>query len=231
MTFKNFAAGASCVAALAVAQAAFAQAAQPAQPAAPALPQGAPIAGMCVMSVEGVIGSSTVGRYVQTRLQQIAQQVNAELTAEQTAIQNEDRTLTGQRASLDANTFEQRAAALQVRANALQRKAQLREREVQVTEQKALNRVGTEMEPLIRQAYQQKQCSVLLNRSSVLLPPNPAMDITPQVVTALNAKITQFAFDRERLDQQATAGAPAPIQTPGAAARPATPAPAAPARR
>jgi outer membrane protein len=29
------------------------------------------------------------------------------------------------------------------------------------------------------------------------------MDITPQVVTALNAKITQFAFDRERLDQQA----------------------------
>jgi outer membrane protein len=37
------------------------------------------------------------------------------------------------------------------------------------------------------------------------------MDITPQVVTALNAKITQFTFDRERLDQAAApAGAPAP---------------------
>jgi len=30
------------------------------------------------------------------------------------------------------------------------------------------------------------------------------MDITQPLVTALNAKITQFAFDRERLDQQAS---------------------------
>ena len=52
---------------------------------------------------------------------------------------------------------------------------------------------------------------------------SPSMDITPQVVTALNAKITQFQFDRERLDtaQAGAAGgaAPAVIQTP---ARPAT---------
>jgi outer membrane protein len=48
---------------------------------------------------------------------------------------------------------------------------------------------------------------------------NPAMDITQQVVTALNGKITQFAFDRERLDAAApTAAAPPPTQTPAAAA-------------
>jgi hypothetical protein len=47
------------------------------------------------------------------------------------------------------------------------------------------------------------------------------MDITPQVVTALNAKITQFPFDRERLDQcvappAARSAAPPVIQTPPA---------------
>jgi Skp family chaperone for outer membrane proteins len=161
-----------------------------------------------VISLEGAIATSTVGQYVQTRLQQIAQQVQAELQAEETAIQNDARALEGQRASLDPNTFETRGSAIQVRANALNRKAQLREREMGATQQKALGRVGQELEPIIRQVYQQRQCSLLLNRDAVVLA-NPAMDISQTVVTALNAKITQFTFDRERLDQAAT-----PQQTP-----------------
>jgi outer membrane protein len=82
------------------------------------------------------------------------------------------------------------------------------------------------MEPFVRQAYQGKQCAILLDRQAVQLA-NPAMDITQQVVTGLNGKIQQFAFDRERLDTAPTTaqGAPPPTQTP---ARPAaqTPAPA-----
>jgi outer membrane protein len=77
------------------------------------------------------------------------------------------------------------------------------------------------MEPLIRQAYQQKNCSVLLQRSAIVIA-NPAMDITPQVVAALNAKITTFAFDRERLDQALAAPAPT-AAAPRPAATAATP--------
>jgi Skp family chaperone for outer membrane proteins len=222
MTFKNFTvAGCATVLALTSATGAFAQAPAAAAPAAPAaapsVTHGAPIPGLCVVSVEAAIGGSTVGKYVNTRLQQLVAQVNAELNAEKTSIDNDAKALDAQRATLDQNTLEQRASALQVRANSLQRKAQLRDREIQATEQKAISRVGTEMEPLIRQAYQAKGCSMLINRNSIILG-NPASDISQQVVTALNGKITQFAFERERLDQQA--GAPA------AAARPAAPAPA-----
>jgi hypothetical protein len=32
------------------------------------------------------------------------------------------------------------------------------------------------------------------------------MDVTDTVIERLNAKLTQFAFDRERLDQQAVPG-------------------------
>lgn len=189
--------------------------------AAPAITHGPAINGMCVVSVENAIGASTVGKFVTTRLQQLVAQVNAELNAEKTSLDNDAKALDAQRATLDQTTLEQRYAALQVRGSALQRKAQLRDREVQATEQKALNRVGTEMEPMIRQAYQAKGCSILINRNSVVLA-NPATDITPQVITALNGKLTQFTFDRERLDQNASAaggGAPAPIQTPGAKPR------------
>lgn len=177
-------------------------------PAAPPVNHGPAIAGVCILSLDGAIGSSTVGKYVQTRLQQITQQVQTELTSEQTAIQNEAKALDGQKATLDPGAFEQKSASLQVRANAWQRKAQLRERELQATQQKALARVGQELEPVIRASYQQAKCSLLLQRDSVILA-NPAMDITPSVISGLNAKITQFAFDRERLDQAAAAPAAA----------------------
>jgi len=212
MTIKALVA-ATCVAAIAASasSAAFAQAAAPAPAAsaaaAPAVTHGPALPGVCVISLEGAIGSSTVGKYVQTRLQQIATQVQAELKAEDTAIQTEAKTLEGQRATLDQNTFETRASALQVKANAFQRKAQLRERELQATQQKALGRVGQELDPIIRQVYQQRQCSLLLTRDAVVMA-NPAMDISGPVVTALNAKITTFAFDRERLDQASPAAAP-----------------------
>lgn len=206
MTIKPFAATA-LVAALSLS----ATSAAMAQVAAPPVTHGPAVPGVCVLSVEGAIGASTVGKYVNTRMQQIITQVNAELNAEKTSIDNEAKALDGQRASLDANTFEQRGAALQVRANALQRKAQLRDREVQATQQKALSRVGQELDPIIRNAYQQKQCSLLVSRDALVIA-NPAMDITPTVVTGLNAKITQFAFDRERLDQPAPAAQTAPAK-------------------
>lgn len=199
MTTKTLAAGLSAAAlALALAPTALAQQA----PAAPQVTHGAAIAGVCVMSLDGAIGGSTVGQYVQTRLQQIATQVEAELKAEETAITNEAQAIETGRTSLTQDAFDKRRADLQVRVNAFQRKAALREREVAVTQQKAIARVGQEMEPLIRQVYQQRQCAMLLNRDALLLS-NPQMDVTSAVVTALNGKITQFAFDRERLDQQA----------------------------
>ena len=222
MTFKTFiTAGCASAIALSSAAAAFAQApAAPARPAptaaapaaarppAPAITQGAPIAGLCVFSEQEALLTSTVGKAVVARLQQIGQQANAELQTEQTTLQNDAKALEGQRTTLDQSTLERRAADLQVRQNALQRKADQRQRELQLTEQQAFGRVANEMEPIMRDAYQRKGCALLVNRQVLVLPANPAMDITSQVVTALNAKITTLQFDRARLDA-APAAAPA----------------------
>jgi outer membrane protein len=203
-------------AALAISSAAFAQ--DPPAAATPAVTYGPPIQGLCTMSIDAVVANSTVGKYVETRLQQIGAQVNAELGGEKTAIDTEARTLDGQRASLDQNTFEQRASGLQTRATAFERKAQVREREMQATQQQAVGRVINEMRPLIATAAQAQKCTILLDRSAVIMV-NPGMDITPAVATALNGKITQFSFDRVRLDQALASAAPPVTQTP-----PATPA-------
>ncbi len=210
MTSRIFAAAAlGGTAAFALSTAAFAQAAAPAAAALPPVTHGAPPPGVCVFNTQQAIGTSTVGKFVQTRLQQIGSVVNAELNTERTAIETEDKAIAAAQGTGSPDALEKRASDLQVRANAWQRKGQLRQRELEATQQKALSRVGSEIDPLLAVAYQQKQCAILLDRQALLMYA-PALDITPAVVTALNAKITQFTFDRERLDAAPAGAAAAP---------------------
>ena len=199
--------GASVLAAVAVASAAVAQAPTAARPAAApaaAVTHGPAIPGLCIISVNQAISASTVGQFVSQRMNQIVAQVKAELGPIDTAISADGRALEAARPTLDAATFQSRAAALSTRINALRQKADLRQREVEETEKKAVNRIGQQLDPIARQLYQEHHCSALLERGSVMIA-NPQMDLTAQAVAGLNAKIQQFAFDREHLDTGAAA--------------------------
>jgi Skp family chaperone for outer membrane proteins len=174
--------------------------------AAPApIAQGPAIPGLCVLSVNQAIASSQVGGYVRTRLDQIVAQVKAELAPEDTSISNDARALETQRPTLDAATYQKRGNDLSVRIQALRQKADLRNREVKATEDKALNRIAQELEPIAQSLYVAHHCSALLDKGSVMMA-NPDMDLTGAAVTALNGKITQFAFDREHLDTAPATG-------------------------
>lgn len=171
---------------------------------APAIAHGPAIPGVCMLSVNQAIAQSTVGGWVRTRLEQIVTQVRAELNPEEAAIQADGKALDASKATLDQATLQSRAQALQGRYTAFQRKADLRQREVKATQDKALNRIAQELEPIAQQLYQAHRCSILIDKGSVMLA-NPDMDLTPSAITALNGKIQQFPFDREHLDT----GAPA----------------------
>jgi outer membrane protein len=218
MTYRLFAqtvAAAASLALISAASAAFAQGAAPAgaAAAAAALPAGPAIPGMCVFSNEMAIGTSAVGKFVGTRLQQLQGQAQAEVQGTRGTLETDAKALEAQRTTLTQDVLQQRELSLQQRAQALQRTAEVRSRELDATQQKAVGRVMSEMTPLVRQVYAQHQCSVLLDGNAVL-GANPAMNITPDVVRLLDAKITQFPFERERLDQQAAAPAVAPAAAP-----------------
>jgi len=196
---------------------------------APAPPAGAQLTnpgpalpGVCIMDSNRVIQTSAVGRAVAARLQQLGQQVRAELQPQQTAIETEARTLDTQRATLQPAQLQQRGGALQTRYATFQQLAEIRGRELQATEQVAIRRVGTEMQPVVNQVYGQRGCGLLLDRNSVIAA-NPAMDISDAVIQGLNARIQTFTFERERAPAQGAAPA-------AGAARPATP-PTTPPRR
>lgn len=210
---KTFAVAAGAAAALAFASASMAQTPPPrpaapvAGPAAPPVRHGPALPGICTYNGDQAVQESEVGKYVAARMKQIIAEVNAELTAEDTAIKNEAKAIDAARATGPTDALEARAANLQVRYNAFKRKQQLRQAEVQQTERKALMRVLQELDPIAVGVYQARNCSVLLG-DGVLLG-NPAMDITSQVVTGLNGKIKSFTFNREHMDTPPAAGAPA----------------------
>ena len=178
-------------------------AAAPAAPAAARMTLSATTPGVCILSRDAILGASTVGKYVQTRLGQLQNQANAELTGEQSSIQTAAKDLEAKKTTLGA-AYQQQGAALQQRAEALQEKAQLRDRELQATEQKAYSRVLLEATPLVETEAKSKNCSVLLDAQAVMAV-NDSMNLTQGVITALNGKFTQFDFDRERLDNQPAA--------------------------
>jgi Skp family chaperone for outer membrane proteins len=202
MTSRKLAAAtAGSAAAILFATTAFAQ-----TPAAPAVTHGAAVPGICFLSTQEALASSTVGKHVNTRIQQLAQVVEAELKPEQTIIENESKTLESSRTTMDQATLQKRATDLQTRFGNFQRKAELRRNELAATQQKAVTRVLQEMDPIAKQQYQARRCAILLDRESVMLG-NPAMDLTQSVIQGLNARIQTFTIERERLDQQAAAPA------------------------
>jgi outer membrane protein len=171
----------------------------PAAAPAPTIAQGPVIPGVCTISINQAISESQVGQFVRTRLQQLGQQVSAELTPEDQSISNDAKAYQAKEATLDATSRQAQGQALQARANAFQQKYELRQREMQATQEKALNRIAQELDPIAQQLYQQHRCSILINRNAVLIG-NPDMDLTAGAVTQLNGRIQQFAFDREHLD-------------------------------
>ena len=156
-----------------------------------------------MMSVSQAIGQSAVGKYVSDRMGQIVAQVKAELGPEDTALAAEQKALEAGPGASDQAAFKARVASFQARAAAFTEKRDLRQKEVQATEQKAFNRISQELDPVARQLYQQKKCSVLIDRGQTVLIGSPEMDLTVAAVAGLNARIQQFTFDREHLTQGA----------------------------
>jgi outer membrane protein len=180
-----------------------------AQGAAPAAapPTGPAIPGMCVLSQEAVVFTSTVGKYVATRLQQLNSAAQAEITSDTTTLQADEKAFEAARAGLSQEQLQQRAAALAGRERDLERTVSVRREEMNQTAQKAQARILQEASPIFQQAVRSHNCSIVLSGTGVLVA-ETSMDITPTVIAGLNAKITQFEFEREHLDQ-AAAAAPA----------------------
>lgn len=206
---------------------AFAQ--TPATPAAPpALP--APVAPIpspvVVYSLQGVIGLSAAGRDLATKLQAIEAAMTSELEAEARAIVEERQRL-GQTpaAQLQTPAVQQADAANQRRAQAFEVARQRAQYDLRATNERALGLFEQALQPVLLSTIQTRGALIVLEAGSVNYA-NPGVDITRDLVTALNASVTTINVVRVRVQTEEEAAAAAAGTTPAAATPAATATPA-----
>jgi len=184
---KLIAIGAFALASL-TASAALAQTQGPANPG-PAIP------GVCVYFNQRVLAQSTVGQAVQTRMEQLAQEVQGELQPYATAIQTEAQALQQGAATIPAHQKNQRRQALQTRIQEAQQLEGTRDNELRYTLAQQRQKISEAIEPLLVAVYQEKGCGIMIDRESVFIM-NPAMDVTDTVIQRLNAQLPTLSFNR-----------------------------------
>lgn len=169
-----------------------------AQPAAPAPALGGPaIPGVCLLSREAVFANAAVGKAVSARIAELTRAAQAEVDQQRGPLEAEAKALAA--LGQDAKAKERRDA-LATRWQALQRQAAHGSREIEATRLKALARVADEAQPAIAKVYTAHKCGLLFDRGAAL-GGNFSNDLTADVVTALDAKITTIGFEREKLPQ------------------------------
>lgn len=184
---KLIAIGAFALASL-TASAALAQAQGPANPG-PAIP------GVCVYFNQRVLAQSTAGQAVQTRMEQLAQEVQGELQPYATAIQTEVQALQQGASTIPADQMNQRRQALQQRIQEAQQLEGTRDNELRYTLAEQRRKISEAIEPLLVAVYQEKGCGIMIDRESVFIM-NPSMDVTDTVIQRLNAQLPTLSFNR-----------------------------------
>jgi len=175
----------------------FAASSAAAQTQGPANP-GPAIPGVCVYFNQLLLAQSTVGQSVQTRMEQLALEVQGELQPYGTSIQNEiQRLQTGGAAVTDADR-----QAVQARIQEAQQLQETRENELRYTLSEQRRLISEAVEPILVAVYQERGCGILLDRESVFIL-NPAMDVTETVIQRLNAQLPSLSFNRLPVPAQA----------------------------
>ncbi len=224
----------------ALAPSAFAQQPAAGAPPPPLVKQGPAIPGMCTFSQGDLVANSKVGQYAQQRYTQISAQVNSEINQIAATLAANQRDLLAQVNATGQDANAAGIAAYQQKVADFQNLSAMRNDQLQRTKDGAIAQVLQATSSFMQNVYETHNCSLLIDGDTLLVP-NPAMDITPSVVTLLDQKMTTLQFDLAPPPQQqqgaAAGGAPAaaPAATPAPAATtparaPAARTPAGPAR-
>ena len=169
------------------------------------------------------MASQTSARARRSRIETLKAGISAELNVTNNALQAERSNL---QAAINATSQQANAAAIeayQAKATQFQNSVQEREDQIDRTRDKAFADIFEKATPLLGSTYSSHNCSILLNSEGVMTL-NPAMDITRDIITALDLVVTEIPVELVPLAsrQGATGAAPGAV--------PLAPQPAAPAR-
>jgi len=156
---------------------------------------GPAIPGVCVYHHDRLLAQSTAGQSVQTGMQRLQQEVQAELAPFEQFAQSEIQALQQGQGTIPQDQFAQREQALNARVQEARQLAQTRDSELRYTQAMQLQQIAQAADPIILALYTERGCGILISRESVLRV-NPSMDITEAAIQRVNAALPSLSFNR-----------------------------------
>ena len=161
-----------------------------------------------VMNQQQVLAKSKAGQSIQTQLQTIGQAAQQQLQGEGQKLQTEGAQLQQTAESLSKEDLTKRVQALQVKEAGVQRLAQIRQAEVAQAEAAALAELSKQLDPVVRQIMKKRKAKLVVRRADVAVM-DDAVDITDEVIAALDKTVTTVKVTKPDLLAQARANAAA----------------------
>ena len=161
-----------------------------------------------VMNQQQVLAKSKAGQSIQAQLQTIGQAAQQQLQGEGQKLQTEGQQLQQTAESLSKEDLTKRVQALQVKEAGVQRLAQIRQAEVAQAEAAALAELSKQLDPVVRQIMKKRKAKLVVRRADVAVM-DDAVDITDEVIAALDKQVTTVKVTKPDLLAQARANAAA----------------------
>ncbi len=157
---------------------------------------GAPTPGICFLSRERVLDQSKAGAAANQRLALLASAADQELSGERTAIAADANVLQIQRPVINESVYEQRAGALALREQSFQSLKATRDDQLTRTRAQATAHILGETARGLASIIAERGCSAVLEASGAYAI-SPRMDLTAEVIQALNTRLPNVSFDLE----------------------------------
>lgn len=141
-----------------------------------------------VLDKQAVIRFSKAGQDIARQLQPFVQKTQQDLAGQRAALER-------QAAQLQANTSlspadrEKQGAALDAKQQALQAEAQRRQQQLSAAMNSANGELSKAMAQIVPAIVKQRGANIVLDRAA-LPQADPALDITPEVIKQLDARLT-----------------------------------------
>ncbi|MGY6533200.1 OmpH family outer membrane protein [Glycocaulis sp.] len=156
-----------------------------------------------VINEETILTESQVGRHIASQLETIGREIQTELEQAAAPINQENEALQAETSALSQDAIQQRPdliqriQELQQNAQQLERLRRLRQQELVATERQALQPVLQSLQGVLQEVVNERNATVLLDQSQVVYAAE-SIDVTRTVIERLDQRLQTTPVTRVR---------------------------------
>lgn len=154
---------------------------------------------IAVVNIQQIMQDSSAAKSVRDQLESKQKAFQAEITKKEEALQKEDQELGKQRNALSKEAYEEKVRAFRNKATDVQKEVQTKKAMLDGAFERALNEIQKVVTEIIVELSKEKGFNTAIPTSQLLYA-DPKLDVTSEVLSRLNQKLSKIDVKFENSD-------------------------------